>query len=91
MNQRFKAGDGLSARTLAGPSLGLIKEKGPATQEELERGAQEQVDAFANTATSAANQEILARKKRSALATGAQGGTGQLSSALAYGKQTLGG
>lgn len=48
-----------------------------------------------DSATSAANLALLARKKRrqsglGQLSTGAQGGTAQLSTANAYGKSTLG-
>lgn len=45
-------------------------------------------------ATNAANTALLARKRRlagSALSTGANTGGGSLSSAMAYGKSTLGG
>lgn len=94
---RLDAGEPVTARLVGDPGALFTqteeqKKQAAAAAEAEAENAQTTAE---NDATETANNALIARKKRrqsglGALATGAQGGTGQLSTANAYGKSALG-
>lgn len=92
--ERYAEGDSLTAKSALDPGTVFTKSDQQVANLEWEAGqAERDRIAAEQDATKAANSKTALLKRRrasSALATGAQGGTGALSSVLAYGKSTFG-